>query len=90
MNELEQQTRDIIEAEMMKPSVWKLEHGYVLLHKTLPINIVRYDTHAEQLDTTIRFTVIQFDKVVESLKEYKRNDRMNNIIEMHQKQKGGL
>jgi hypothetical protein len=88
MTLLEQQTRAIIEAEMMKPEVWKLEHGYVLLHKTLPINLVRYNTHVEQLDTPITFTTEQFDKAVESLKEYKKNDRMNNIVEMYEKQKG--
>jgi hypothetical protein len=86
INLLEQQTRAIIEAEMLKPNVWKLEQSYVLLHKTLPINLVRYDTHVEQLDTPLTFTTAQFDSVVESLKEYKKNDRMNSIVEMYKKE----
>jgi hypothetical protein len=86
MSLLEQQTRAIIEAEMLKPEVWRNEHGYVLLHKTLPINLVRYDTHTEQLDTSITFDNRQFDSVVESLKEYKKFDRMNSIVEMYKKE----
>lgn len=91
---LEQQARDIIEAEMLKPNVWNHVQEGVLLHKTLPINLVKYgdmqNGFVEQLDTDIQFTVAQFHQVIRSMKEYKKTERMTSIIEMHEKQKGGL
>ncbi len=88
---LEQQTRSIIEAEMMKPEVWNHAQEGVLLHKTLPINLVKYGDintgFVEQLDTDIQFTIAQFRQVIRSMKEYKKTERMNNIIKMYERQK---
>jgi hypothetical protein len=88
---LEQQTRAIIEAEMLKPEVWNHVQEGVLLHKALPINLVKYgdiqNGFVEQLDTDIQFTVAQFHQVIRSMKEYKKNERMSNIVEMYEKQK---
>jgi hypothetical protein len=93
MSLLEQQTRAIIESEMMKPDVWRVGHvggNKTLGHKTLPIMFIEQEFNVLVHGTDILFTKERYEWFIKLLEEHSRVEVMNNIIEMYEKQKGGL
>ncbi len=87
---LKQQTIDIIEAEMMKPEVWRVIHvggNRALGHKTLPVMFIEQECNVLVHGTDILFTKERFERFIKLLEEHSKVEVMNNIVEMYEKQK---
>lgn len=87
---LEQQTRAIIEGEMMKPEVWRVTHvggNKTLRHKTLPIMFIEQECNVLVHGTDILFTKERFERFIKLLEEHSKVEVMKDIVEMYEKQK---
>jgi hypothetical protein len=92
MNLLEQ-TKRVIEAEMLKPEVWRVTHiggNKTLGHKTLPIMFIEQEYNVLVHGTEILFTKERFERFIKTLEDYSKVDMMSSIVEMYEKQKGLL